>query len=77
MKDTPIALDMIFIGRGHDEANFRVVALRRNVPPATTQLISPAATAWAVLEVSAGDATNVQIGDTVSGLSRITHTAVV
>ena len=62
MKDTPLALDMIFIDR--DGMIFWVY---ENAQPNSTQLIVAPYAATAVLEVNAGDikAKGLKIGDTV------------
>ena len=62
MKNTYVALDMVFIARSG-----RVLAIAENTVPESTEIISPAMPAYAVLEVNAGTAARIGLaaGDQV------------
>ncbi|MBY6240327.1 DUF192 domain-containing protein [Methylosinus sp. Sm6] len=62
MKNTPLSLDMIFVGR-----DGRVVSLALGAEPYSERIISSGAPALAVIEVSAGVAErlSVSVGDEV------------
>lgn len=62
MRNTYVALDMVFIARSG-----QVVAIAANTVPLSTEIISPAMPAYAVLEVNAGTAARIGLaaGDQV------------